>query len=100
MSAARRVWPASITAATAFAVIAVAVVAALLAARFDARLDLTAGGEQSLAPRLSGAIGRAAQAGGASRSCWSPTAGPPTRRRGARWATCWTWWAARATRCG
>lgn len=64
MSAARRVWPASITAATAFAVIAVAVVAALLAARFDARLDLTAGGEQSLAPRLSGAIGRAAQAGG------------------------------------
>jgi len=64
MSAVRRLGPASITAATAFAVIAVAVVAALLGARFDARLDLTASGEQSLAPRLSGAIERAARAGG------------------------------------
>jgi len=63
MSAVRRLGPASITAATAFAVIAVAVVAALLGARFDARLDLTASGEQSLAPRLSGAIERAARAG-------------------------------------
>lgn len=64
MSVLRRLVPASITAATVFAVVAVAVVAAMLAARFDVRLDLTAAGDQSLAPRLSGAIDRAAQAGG------------------------------------
>ncbi|MCW5776279.1 MAG: hypothetical protein KIS87_07575 [Phycisphaeraceae bacterium] len=64
MSVLRRLGPASLTGATVLAVVAVAVVAAMLGARFDARLDLTAAGDQSLAPRLSGAIGRATQAGG------------------------------------